>query len=189
MNRFELLKNYKDFANHIRYNTADTLLAQLKETTNPELRKTLMLRIVEEVVASTEDLGMWLLALHKRNDGDKRFRDEWERLLMLEITQQQSLDILLSYRRIKTVKGFLKKMDFPSLNQLATKLSSDEQKIIDAVDAIKKTIKAAIGTRLDKSGRVVRAHNKMKHGMMVYSDLGSDSAWIRDFTVKFGKSK
>src|SRR5579864_7783406 len=109
MNTFEFLKNYKDFANHIRYNTAYVLLNELKSTKNVELQKLLMLRIIEELIASTEDLAMWLVALHSRNDGDRKYRDEWERILALEITQEQSSKTLMSFKRLKTTKGFLKK--------------------------------------------------------------------------------
>ena len=190
MNRFEFLKNYKDFANHVRYRTAEVLLAHLKTVTNPELQKALMLKIIEEVVASTEDLALWLIVLDKRNDGDKKYREEWERLLCYEITQPDLLNVLLNYNRPKTVNGFLEKLDFPPLDQLASKLGIEHGLVIDAVEVVQKTIRSAIKTRRDKSQIVVRVHNKMKHGMMVYSEMGTGVSWVRDFSVKLaGKSK
>lgn len=184
MNRFEFFSNYKKFANHIRFNTSEVILAQLKGTKDIELQKTLMLRIVEELVASTEDLAMWLITLHDRNDGDSRFRDEWERILVLEISQDKPSKILLSFKRLKTTNGFLKKMDFPNLDQLSTRLKSDKRLVINAVDTILATISSAINTRSDNDGIVVRFHNKMKHGMMIYSNISNATSWIRDFSVK-----
>lgn len=188
MNRFEFLKNYKDFACRVRYITSNTLLSQLKVSTNPEEQKALMLRIVEDLVTSTEDLAMWLVTIHARNDGNRRYQNEWERLLMLEITQEQSRKILLSYKRIKTVKGFLKKLDFPTIYQLRVKLGQNEQVIIDAVEAIRFTIETAVKTREDGARIVERFHNKVKHGMMVYSDVGSNTSWVRDFSAKIIRS-
>ena len=143
-----------------------------------------MLRIIEELVASTEDLAMWLIALHNRNEPDSLFRDEWERLLMLEINSNKSSKILLSFRRLKTTDGFLKKMNFPSLHLLSLRLSRDKKLVVDAVDRVLATIHSAILTRSDKNEIVVRFHNKIKHGMMVYSNFGDSNSWIRDFFVK-----
>lgn len=192
MNNFEFLKNYKEFAGRIRYYTAETLLKELESTTDIEKKKLLMLRIVEDLVSSTEDLAMWLIAIHSRNDKNKKYQSEWERLLdkELQINEEQSRKILSSYARLKTVKGFLKKMDFPTITQLRRKLGNDEQGMIAAVEAVKFTIETAVKQRSDGSRILERFQNKIKHGMMVYSDIAKDSSWVRDFSVKLaGKSK
>jgi hypothetical protein len=184
MNTFEFLKNYKDFANHIRYITSEALFAELKESQNVEFQKTLMLRLIEELVASTEDLAMWLVALYSRHDENRKYRDEWERILSLEITQQDSTKLFYDFKKVKTTKGFLKKMDFPSIEQLSKKLGRNENLVIDAVDTILRTIASAIATRSENNNIALRAHNKIKHGMMVYSDFDRQTLWIRDFSVK-----
>ncbi len=184
MNQFEFFKNYKNFASKIRYITSDTLLRELKSTSSAEIKKTLMLRIVEDLVSSTEDLAMWLITIHSRNDGNKKFRDEWERLLFTQVNQEQSRKILSDYSRIKTINGFLKKMNFPTIKQLKEKLRTEEKMVNDAVEAIIHTIETALKTRVDEDRIVERFQNKIKHGMMVYSDIDTSNSWVRDFSVK-----
>lgn len=190
MNQFEFFKNYKDFACKARSKTAEILFRELESSSDNELKKLLMLRIVEDLVSSTEDLAMWLIAIHARNDKDRKFRDEWERLLSIEINQEQSRKVLQEYARLKTVKGFLKKMDFPTVNQLVKKLGTEEKIVADAVEAIRFTIETAVITRADGLRIVERFQNKIKHGMMVYSDPNGNSSWVRDFSVKLaGRSR
>lgn len=184
MNRFEFLKNYKDFACLVRYRTATVLLANLKSSQDQEDKKVMMLRIIEDLVASTEDLAMWLITINDRNKTDKKFRDEWERLLIRRIETEESKKILQTYKRIKSVKGFLRKMDFPNVNRLSSKLNVTKSIVINAVEKIRHTVETAVKQREDNRGMVDRAHNKIKHGMMVYSDPSKDSAWVRDFSAK-----
>lgn len=73
MNRFEFLKNYKEFACYIRYRTANVYFNQLVSSKDSKERRAMMLRIIEELTASTEDLSMWLIAVKERNNGDKRY--------------------------------------------------------------------------------------------------------------------
>ncbi len=184
MNQFEFLKNYKDFASKIRYLSAKTLFQELKSVSDAEVKKSLMLRIIEDLVSSTEDLAMWLVTIHSRNDKDKRYRDEWERLLSTYINQEESTKVLSKYARIKTISGFLKKMSFPTVKQLTEKLQVDESMVNDAIEAIRFTIETALKTRSDGDRITEKFQNKIKHGMMVYSDLETNNSWVRDFSVK-----
>jgi hypothetical protein len=81
MNTIKFLKNYRIFASQTRYQTAIVYLEELKRADKPNNQKLMMVGIIHELVASTEDLAMWLVAISNRNDGDKRYRDIWERLL------------------------------------------------------------------------------------------------------------
>ncbi|TSC88200.1 MAG: hypothetical protein G01um10145_909 [Microgenomates group bacterium Gr01-1014_5] len=191
MNQFEFFKNYKDFASKVRYISAKTLLQELKSTQSIEVKKSLMLRIIEDLVSSTEDLAMWFVTIHSRNDGNKRFRDDWERILATHIreTNEEATKILLGYTRIKTTDGFLKKMDFPKSKQLQEKLQVEESVVNNAVEAIRNTINLALQTRRDGQQIAVRFHNKVKHGMMVNSDASTNNSWVRDFSVRLTQGR
>ena len=75
MNKFEFLKNYKEFAAYIRYRTNSVLFNQLRISTDPFDKRSLMLRIIEDLASSTEDLSMWLVAgmgAKKREKNNKK---------------------------------------------------------------------------------------------------------------------
>lgn len=85
MNTISFLRSYKDFACHIRSKTVQVYLEKIHSSDDKRLQIGLMVRIVEELVNSTEDLSMWLLAIASRNDGNKKYRDIWERILSVDI--------------------------------------------------------------------------------------------------------
>lgn len=195
MNRFEFLKNYKEFAAYIRYRTASVLYNRLEETSDSLEKRSLMLRIIEELAASTEDLTMWLVAVIGRNDGDDRFKTEWERLLTIRVNEDDKKNptnpqfILSNFIRLRTTKGFLKKLDFPSLEHISKELVSDQKIVDDAVDKVRFSIEMAIKQRKERSGLLLLVQNKLKHGMMVCADSDPNKSFIRIFTVKKTKNK
>lgn len=190
MNRFEFLKNYKGFACYVRYRTARVLYNQLTSSSDSKEKLSMMLMIIEELTASTEDLAMWLLAVMQRNDGDKLFRDEWERLLEIEISSRESKKVIDKFIRLRTLGGFLGKLDFPSIKQITKHLSSSEQLITEGIKTVKFSIDSAIKQRKDRSQIMTLIQNKIKHGMMVYTDQNPNKIWMRIFSVKYvGKSK
>jgi len=195
MNRFEFLKNYKEFAAYIRYRTNSVLLGQLRISTDHFEKRSLMLRIIEDLASSTEDLSMWLVAVMGRNDGNHRFRDEWERLLKMEINQNESKgmtkpsEVLSKFVRLRTTKGFLERLDLPSLEHISKELSSDQKIVDDAVNKVKSSIDMALKQRKERSGLLLLVQNKLKHGMMVYADSDPNKSLIRIFTVKMSKNE
>lgn len=68
MNTIEFLKNYNNFAYKVRHQTAKTFLERLRQSSNEDERRVMMLKIVEELIASTEDLAMWYLAVKRRSN-------------------------------------------------------------------------------------------------------------------------
>ena len=150
----------------------------------------MMLRIIEELTASTEDLSMWLLAVMQRNDGDKRYRDEWERLLKIEIGSDESRKVIDKFMRLRTLGGFLEKLDFPSVRQITKHLSSSEHLVTEGIRTVKFSIDSAVKQRKDRSQITGLVQNKIKHGMMVYADPDPDKTWLRIFNVRYaGKGK
>lgn len=185
-NTIRFLKNYRLFAAQARYQTCLIYIDELKKTTVTNKQKLMMLKIIYELVASTEDLSMWLVAISKRNDRDKRYRDIWERILNVFIKengQDETTEILKSYKRIKTIKGLLKKMDMPTVETLVKETNITSKEMNDGLEALKKAITVSIQNRTSSKGLAVRAYNKIKHGMMVYLDPDNiNNLWIRDFS-------
>jgi len=190
MNTVKFLKNYRIFASQARYQTAMVYLEELKRVDKPNNQKLMMAGIIHELVAATEDLAMWLVAISTRNDGDKRYRDIWERLLSTVITESNTDKVLKSFKRVRTPKGLLKKLDLPSVDVLAQETEMTNEQVIESLNALKEAIDSSIHNREVSNGVMVRAYNKIKHGMMVYLDPDElKRLWVRDFQVKYGKSK
>ncbi len=183
MNRFEFFKNYKEFACYIRYKTANVLCNQLENSRDLNEQRALMLRIVEELAAQTDDLSMWLQAIMQRNDGDKKYRDEWERLLSIRTNHSDSKKVIDSFRRVRSLGGFLRKLDFPPISQIAKIHSTNEILMKEGVDTVWRSVRDAIEQRIVKSRILELVQNKIKHGMMVYTDTNENKIWIRIFKV------
>src|SRR5436309_2139235 len=75
-------------------------------------------------------------------------------------------------------------MSFPTTKQLKDELLVAEEVVDAAVEAIRRTVETALKTRTDGGQIVERFQNKIKHGMMVYSDQDTNVSWVRDFIVK-----
>lgn len=193
MNTIKFLKNYRIFASQARYQIAVVYLEELKRVDKPNNQKLMMVGIIHELVASTEDLAMWLVAISSRNDGDKRYRDVWERLLDTFIKEGEQSDtskILKSFRRVKTPQGLLRKLDLPTVAALVNKTKMTSEEVLESLDALKGAIDVSIHNREVSHGVMVRAYNKIKHGMMIYLDPNDlRRLWIRDFQVRYAKSK
>jgi hypothetical protein len=193
MNTIKFLKNYRIFASQTRYQTAVVYLEELKRVDKPNNQKLMMVGIIHELVASTEDLAMWLVAISNRNDGDKRYRDIWERLLNTFIKdgdQSDTSKILKSFKRVRTPQGLLRKLDLPKVTALVDETKMTSKEILESLDALKGAIDVSIHNREVSNGVMVRTYNKIKHGMMVYLDPNDlQKLWIRDFQVKYAKSK
>jgi hypothetical protein len=188
MNSFEFFKNYKGFAAYVRHRTSAVLLDKLEKSKDSLERKALMLRIIEELASITEDLSMWIITVVNRSDGDKRYRDEWERLLKLEINKDDEKKVLANLTRLRTTKGFLKKLNLPPLEKISQELNSDKNIVEDALEKVKSSIEMVIKQRKERSGLLLLVQNKLKHGMMVYTDSDPNNILIRIFMVKNIKS-
>jgi len=193
MNTIKFLKNYRIFASQTRYQTAVVYLGELKRVNKPNNQKLMMVGIIHELVASTEDLAMWLVTISNRNDGDKRYRDIWERLLNTFIKdgdQSDTSKIFKNFRRVKTPQGLLRKLDLPTVAALVDETKMTSKEILESLDALRGAIDVSIHNREVSNGVMVRTYNKIKHGMMVYLDPNDlEKLWIRDFQVKYTKSK
>lgn len=190
MNTVKFLKNYRIFAGQARYQTAMVYLEELKRVDKANNQKLMMAGIIHELVAATEDLAMWLVAISTRNDGDKRYRDIWERLLSTVITESNADKVLKSFKRVRVPKSLLKKLDLPRVDVLAQELEMTNEQVIESLNALKEAIDSSIHNREVSNGVIVRVYNKIKHGMMVYLDPDDlKRLLVRDFQAKYDKSK
>lgn len=112
-------------------------------------------------------------------------RDEWEKLLAIEIGDLDCRKILNNFTRIKTGEGFLKKLDFPPIVQTSKYLGSSKQMVLEGVKTVRFSIDSAVKQRKERSGALGQVQNKIKHGMMVYTDTNPNNSWIRIFKVKY----
>lgn len=185
-NTITFLKNYKDFGFKVRITTAKTYLNTLQQNPDTEVKKIMMLRLIEELISSTEDLAMWLAAVEQRENPDKKRRDIWEYLLLCQANDAFVKDILKSVSRVKTGKGLLKKLSLPPLSELVEGGKMDEKSITALLDKLLETIKASNHNRTAANSLFIRFHNKVKHGMMVQSE--ANGLFIRDLSLGKGKS-
>lgn len=185
-NTITFLKNYKDFGFKVRIITAQTFLNTLLESKDIEIKKIMMLRLVEELISSTEDLAMWLAAVEQRENSDKKRRDIWEYLMLCQANDVFVKNTLKSVSRVKTGKGLLKKLRLPPVDELAQAGKLDEKSITPLLDKLLETFKTAYHNRTAANNLFIRFHNKVKHGMMVQNE--TNGVFVRDLTIDTGKS-
>lgn len=200
----QFLKNYSIYSSQARYHTAQLFLRELQnKELKPNNRKLMMLRIIEEYISSTEDLAMWLSAVSKRIK-DKKF-DLWELLLLEDVPNltrknnnsrvEITRETLNHFCRLRSASGLLKSTDLIPLNKLVFELKksdphANKELINESLDYILRGIKASIASRKARGDLLVRAHNKIKHGMMVYLDPNEiDCLWMRDLKLDKLKRK
>lgn len=189
INTIQFLKNYDIFASQARYFTAKLFLDELKNNKElkPNNQKLMKLRIIEELVSATEDLSLWLLVVSERLDKTKKL-DIWERLLLAEATTNEAKLFLEDLSRLRSPKSVLKKLNIIESNKLEAQLGLSDNEIKESLDYIIKAIKATIKNRQVSNGVLVRAHNKIKHGLAVYLDAKDiNNLIIRDLKL-VGKS-
>lgn len=185
-NTITFLKNYKDFGFKVRIVTAKSHLDTLLTSSDPQIKKIMMLRLIEELVSSTEDLAMWLVAVDQRERSDKRRRDIWEYLLLCQANDQLVKQTFQSLSKVKTSKGLLKKLHLPPLKALVEAGKLDETRIIALLDKLVETIRSSHHNRTASKGLFLRFHAKVKHGMVVQDE--QNGLLIRDLTIKTGKT-
>lgn len=185
INTIQFLKNYDIFASQARYFTAKLYLDELKNNKElkPNNQKLMKLRIIEELVSATEDLALWLLVVSRRLDKPNTL-DIWERLLLAEATTEEAKTFLISLGRLRAPNSILKNLDIISCQKLSKELDIGEKELNESLEYIIKAIKATIHNRKASNGVLLRAHNKIKHGMAVYLDAKDiNILLIRDLRI------
>lgn len=191
INSIRFLKHYDIFASQARYYTAKLYLDELKN--NKDLKsnnqKLMKLRIIEELVSATEDLSLWLLAVSKRLEKNLKL-DIWEALLLAEATTDDAKLFLLSLERIRSVDSLLKRLDIISSQKLSKEINLNDEELRESLNYVMTAIKVTIQNRKTNNGVLLRAHNKIKHGMAVYLDASDpDKIIIRDLKMVGKKGK
>lgn len=185
INTIQFLKNYDVFASQARYHTARLFLDELQNNKDlkPNNQKLMKLRIIEEFVSATEDLALWLLVVSKRLEKSPNF-DIWERLLLAEATTEDAKSFLIDMGKLRSPKSILAKLDIIPSSKLTKIFDIHEEELTESLEYIIKAIKATIQNRKVSKGALIRAHNKIKHGMAVYLD-GKDinNLLIRDLRL------
>jgi hypothetical protein len=188
-NTVQILKNYLRFASGARYRTAQIYLKELETSDHLPTQKLMMARIVQEVIASTEDLAMWLVAIHERNAKNPRYKDIMQKILTVK-QDRDNTKILKGFKRIKTADGLLKKLNLPSVNVIAKEKKSTENEIGDGILILKNAIDKSLYNREVSDGVLLRFYNKIKHGMMIFHDPSdASSIWIHDYWSGYSNSK
>jgi hypothetical protein len=127
------------FANGARYRTAQLYLKEFETSDHLPTQKLMMVRIVVELIASTEDLAMWLVAIHERNAKNPRYKDIMQKILNVFIkedgdkpakSQSEATKILKNFKRIKTADGLLKKLKLPSVKIIAKEKRAQRTRLV-----------------------------------------------------------
>jgi hypothetical protein len=185
-NTVTFLKNYIKFAWEVRLITAKIFITKFQQSNDDSEKKVMMLRIVEELISSTEDLAMWIAATEARQRPTKKYRDVWEYLLQIEATDDQIVHILNDAARARTANGLARKLNLAPLSQLTVAAKMSEQDLIGIITELLKAVKAARHNRTAARKLLLRFHNKVKHGMMVQDYNGE--LYVRDLRTKINKS-
>lgn len=166
VNTVSYLKNYVKFAYKVRMVTAKCYLDSIDEVEGQKA-KIFMLRIAEELSASTEDLFYWLTAVIGRNTLSRRYRDIWDFLHECDTGDPEVKNTIKQVARKRTVRGLVKLVNAPKAIDLANFLKTDEHVIEKLYSNLLKASKQAIHNRTIKKGLFVRVQNKIKHAMVV----------------------
>jgi len=116
----------------------------LKEDSITFYKRLMMLRIVEEFVAATEDLAMWLEATQRRTSS--RF-DIWVLMLTTHADEEASKTLIKDIARARTAKGFLKKINFSIPARFYSELEVERTDIDKLASFILKVTKANTSNR------------------------------------------
>lgn len=193
MTTIQFLKNYRIYAAEARYHTANIYLRELESVSNSNTQKLMMIRIIEELAAATEDLSMWLVAVSERNEIKNKKLDLWEILLLTFIRENEedyTSKNLNKFLILKKPKALLKKLDLFSIDILAKNSNMSISDVEKGLKELLFSIKTSIDNRRVAKGILVRAQAKIKHGMMVNLDAKDiNNLWIRDLKLGKGKRK
>lgn len=165
-NTLSFLKNYVKFAFEVRSITSHGYLKLMKNVNEKEA-KVYMLRIAEELSASTEDLFYWLTATTLRNNSDKRYRDIWDFLHECDTGDVEVVDNIKKISRKRTLNGLIKFLKAPSSEELASFFKYDPQITIKLYENLFNATKESIHNRKVRNNMFIRIQNKIKHGMAV----------------------
>jgi len=165
-NTISFLKNYVVFAYKIRSTTSRGYL-KLMEEANEKDSKIYMLRIIEELAASTEDLFYWLTAAMLRNNKDKRYRDIWDFLHECDCKDIEVIEKIKIISKKSSIKGLLKTLNAPKPEDLSIFLKTNIEMINKLFENLFNASKASIHNRLIKRTLLTRVQNKIKHAMAV----------------------
>lgn len=175
------LKNYRQFGRKVRILTAQTYLEKLQLTQDVSEKKVMMLRITEELIASSEDLTMWLAGLKQKEAFNNNIDNIWDYLLVTSATEEQIEGELKNLARARTGMGLYKKFNLPSIDYLARFAKTDKDTILSLFMKLLEVIKASLHNRTARRKVMQRFHNKVKHGMVI-QDYGSN-LYIRDYKL------
>lgn len=165
-NTVSFLKNYVVFGYKVRTVTSKGYL-KLLENADERDSKIFMLRIAEELSASTEDLYYWLTAVMLRENADKRYRDIWDFLHECDTGDVEVLDKIKQISKKRTASGLLTLLNSPKPEELASLLKADTGFVVHLYKNLFNATKASIHNRSAKNGMFIRVQNKIKHAMTV----------------------
>lgn len=171
-NTMTFLNNYVDFAAHVRGEVVMALLEQAKKESNYRKRESLIIKIVDEMAAESEDLAFWLLA-HRRKDDDVdvhglgRSVDVRTEILLTQLSDDDVNQTLDDFSRCADVDQLSDLLVLPPLNELAEMMNDEPDKLREKLETLRGVIKTNIENRRNSNGAIVRFHNKVKHGLIV----------------------
>lgn len=178
------LRNYQHFGHKVRAVTAKILYQAYFQNNNDETRKIMFLRLFEENIASAEDLLHWFAALVLREKYPPKLDTTWEFLLSAGINSLNAKFLITETKKTLNVRsgiGLFKKLDIGTLEELESFVKMDKITLTQLLNELLKILKVCIRNRTVMNALLLRAQNKIKHGMVVTDD--GNRIYLRDFRV------
>jgi hypothetical protein len=163
------LKSYLGLPNRVRQIAAAHWLKVLRESEDAFERKTAMLKIFEELLASTEDLGFFYFALKRLG---KYPVGVLQHCLKFELRPADEKEWDRDMADIPEGGHFLDHLPTVSFADFdRVPLPGLKREALDGVlRKVTVSLRASIASRRGADRLTVKAYNKLKHGMMVRDD-------------------
>lgn len=161
------LKSYLGVPSASRYIAANHWVNILNSTTDNKVKKTAIIKIFEELMASAEDLGMFYFAIKKLAlipNGVYKF------LYKMNLKNNYDSEWLNDIKTIRDPDSFLSILKLPAANSLATSFNTSEKNILEMISLIIENLRAAAHNRTVKDRLLVKIFNKIKHGALFFED-------------------
>jgi len=163
------LKNYLALPLRTRYIAARHWAGVVKNSADSLERKTGMVKIYEDYVATTEDIGFFYFALKLLGRFPRGIR---EHCLTFNLTPEREQEWERDLAAIPSGDHFLSGLDVPTLDELSqiSEIALDRPVMVSVLRKTTNFLTASAAARRIGERLLVQAYNKIKHGMMIGED-------------------
>lgn len=177
-NVIEFLQNYQKFGSQLKYRTAQLYLWELKRLNEEHPNESkldqclMMANIMDCYIAQTEDLMMFVYAMHNTQNNYQNLREILLRTFIKGNNDDATQKFYNELKQINNKAKLINYLGLPSIDILANKLNISKKDFGKMLQFIIHVIKITLDNRSQEN--ILTLHNKMKHGSLIYFEPGSN---------------